>query len=727
MWRVDVAGVQRYDRCLTNDEVRRAVKPLFPEGFKLLTRDLLRVFLFATFLLALVASLAGAAEHSPILLKPGVPIYLASDAPGPVRVAAEDLARDLEGALGAASAIVAERPAGGEGPYIEVRGLDERAVGDVEGREAHRVTADAERIVLQGADVRGTIYAIYSFSEHCLGVAPLWFWASQPPVPQDSVSLPRDLDLRFGSPDVRWRAWFPNDQDLIGRWKWRSRENFEALYEAMLRLKLNCFEGQIAGGASFRPPYRLDRDVAEAHRRGLAFVGHHIYPLGSSYRSWDRFWREVEGREPPPLSVDDAESLETFWRWHAELGQRNGLEQVWLIGFRGNGDRPFWVDFADAPRNERERAAVIERMMDRQVEIVKEVTGEDAPIMRSTLYNELSDLYAKGLLRPPTEPNLIWTFVAARRDHYPAPDVQDADVPEGQPVGYYLNFQFNSTGAHLAQAEGPWKMERNYRFVDGIADRPLEFSVVNMGNIREFVLEGSANASMMWDFDGYDSDRFLVDFCATYFGRDHAEAVAQLYRDFFDSYWQQRRPDLQGFDRQYLFQDLRLNRAMREILDALRDPGRHPPADVLQDDGPAADDSWFNIRPADVGARTQVDALIAGTAESSEKLRRVIDSAEALLPDLPAQSRRFFVDNLLAQARFLLAANAVTHHLGLALQAEDGERRAASLRAAQQAMRAMRAALGEAEHGAFDRWYDGNRIFDIDGHARKLDELLTPG
>ena len=122
--------------------------------------------------------------------------------------------------------------------------------------------------------------------------------------------------------------------------------------------------------------------------------------------------------------------------------------------------------------------------------------------MRTTLYNELSDFYAQGLLRPLPEPNLIWTFVAARRDHYPAPDAQNAKVPPGQPVGYYFNFQFNSTGAHIASGRG--SVENGAQFSlssNGIAPRPLEFSVVNMGNIREFVGEGSANAAMMWNFD----------------------------------------------------------------------------------------------------------------------------------------------------------------------------------------------------------------------------------
>jgi hypothetical protein len=106
---------------------------------------------------------------------------------------------------------------------------------------------------------------------------------------------------------------------------------------------------------------------------------------------------------------------------------------------------------------------------------------------------------------------MIWTFVAGRRDHYPYDDLVNFSPSEGVKLGYYMNFNFASTGAHVAPAESPWKMEFNYRYVNDKA--PLFFSVVNVGNFREFVLELSANAKFLWDCDAYDSgsvhDRLL--------------------------------------------------------------------------------------------------------------------------------------------------------------------------------------------------------------------------
>jgi len=557
-----------------------------------------------------------------------------------------------------------------------------------------------------------------------LGVKPLWFWASQPPQAQQNISIPENTDLRFAPPAVRWRAWFPNDTDLFTPWKNRSQSNYDALYETMLRLKLNCLEGNVADTDSFEAPYSLGRSTQVARERGLAFVGHHIYPLGSNYNNWDDFWRKVENREPPKLSVKNVAELETFWRWHAQLAKRNNLEEIWLIGFRGNGDRPFWDSFADAPQGAKARADIITDMMRRQAAIVKEVTGDATPIMRTTLYNELSDFYAQGLLRPLAEPNLIWTFVAARRDHYPAPDAQNANVPTGQPVGYYFNFQFNSTGAHLAQAEGPWKMERNYRFINGIAPRPLEFSVVNMGNIREFVGEGSANAAMMWNFADYNSDQWLNQFSAQYFGADNAGAVAALYRDFYNSYWQQRPTEMADFERQFLFPDLRLSRAMRQLIDELKKPNPMAPANFFKDNGTSANARYYNINPPT--GQTRLDALIAGTQSSAEKLASIVTRGEALMAQLPAQNRTFFNDDLLTRARFLLATNQTAHHLALAARdGDDKTAKATHLAAARAAAAQMQTALLPAQHDAFAEWYQPERIFGINDRARDIN-ALTP-
>jgi hypothetical protein len=308
---------------------------------------------------------------------------------------------------------------------------------------------------------------------------------------------------------------------------------------------------------------------------------------------------------------------------------------------------------------------------------------------------------------------LIWAFVAARRDHFPAPDIRSYRNDARRPIGYYLNFQFTSSGAHLASAEGPWKMERNFRMVNAISVRPLEFSVVNAGNIREFLLELSADARMMWDFAGYRSNDFLESYCAQYFGQDRAARIAALYRDFYQSYWTQKRPDLPDFERQYVFQDMRYARAMEQILPLIPQGRNLDPLNELRMD---KNGGYFRIVPADNGTSTQIDAILKGTASSIAKL-------QALVTALAPERGEFLNDNLRIQASFMLHLNEALHAVAQAMSAmPDRGRASEQLAAAAQALAAMRNALREAEHDRFTGWYDGDRLFGMAALAARVEK-----
>jgi hypothetical protein len=667
-----------------------------------------------------------------ITLEPGVPILVDPAEPGPVHRAVKDLQRDLELALGVPSPIVHSLAETAHQNAIVVTGTGSLTAefrdSSLNGSEAHLVTvnngANVPHVVLQGADMRGTIYAIYTFSEEFLNIPPLWFWASWEHDRLNSVDVPADTRMIFEEPYVKWRAWFPNDRDLFSPWQERAPENYEAFLETMLRLKMNTLEGRLMDGDAFDKPFTAGREPRAARDRGLVITGHHIFTFGSSMRDWDSYWIKIRNQEPPRTSIKNIDALKSFWRYHIETSVKEDMDVIWLIGFRGNRDIHFWAFYEDSPETDAERGAVIEQMMNEQVKLLKEVTGDASPPMRTTLYAEKSVLFAAGHLRPPSDPTLIWNFVAARRDHFPAADLRNMQVPDDRPVGYYMNFQFTSSGSHLAQGEGPWKMERNFRYVDGKNTRPLEFSVVNAGNVREFVMTMSANAAMMWDFQEYDTDTFLTEFCTRYFGHENAGEVAGLYRDFFNSYWQQKQPDLDGFKRQYIFQDMRYARAI-EQLTAHFSRGYAP--NPLQDRAafvPVAGE-YFRIVPEDNGTENQLEAIIKGTEASIVKLKRVTARGDELFEALPSSRRVFFNDNLLVHARFMLhlneTLNAVTRAF-MTLEAGPDAKTVELLDKAANSLDATRSALDQAEHGKFTGWYDSDTKFKMDGLEERIQQ-----
>src|SRR4051812_26775949 len=78
-----------------------------------------------------------------------------ADAPGPVKKAVEDLASDMEKVFGKRPQIVAQA----NDSAIEIAAPTGGAT------ESFSITVRGNHVLLSGADMRGTIFAIYTFSQ----------------------------------------------------------------------------------------------------------------------------------------------------------------------------------------------------------------------------------------------------------------------------------------------------------------------------------------------------------------------------------------------------------------------------------------------------------------------------------------------------------------------------------------------------------------------------------
>ena len=70
---------------------------------------------------------------------------------------------------------------------------------------------DAKTIAIIGADMRGTIFAVYDVSK-TIGVSPWKFWADVPTQKHDYAALKLSSPVVFPSPKVKYRGIFLNDE-----------------------------------------------------------------------------------------------------------------------------------------------------------------------------------------------------------------------------------------------------------------------------------------------------------------------------------------------------------------------------------------------------------------------------------------------------------------------------------------------------------------------------------
>jgi len=167
------------------------------------------------------------AQGKPILITPAVTIVESAQEPAAVHLATKDLMEDFSKVFGKAPWLVYQMDQAK--PQTNLKdltnpetlliaqsahvppGIDCTKPTD---RESFALsTTDAgvgpthRRVVcLVGADMRGTIYAIYEFSQKVLGVDPMYLWTDKQPAKHVSITLPADFAHSYPSPVFKYRG-----------------------------------------------------------------------------------------------------------------------------------------------------------------------------------------------------------------------------------------------------------------------------------------------------------------------------------------------------------------------------------------------------------------------------------------------------------------------------------------------------------------------------------------
>ena len=194
---------------------------------KILTNSLALVFA-VTLLLTNSSDINASADKAILIKGKDFKIVFSDEESGPLKIALKAFRKDFERVMGADPAVVNEMDGNKSQPEIVIVNrtsgfisIPSGKIRKLDGFESHRIYADAEnnRIYIEGYDLRGTIFGIYTFSEEFLGVPPLHYWSSWVPDKKGEISVSADCDIFFKSPQVRYRSILPGDQDFFNPWK----------------------------------------------------------------------------------------------------------------------------------------------------------------------------------------------------------------------------------------------------------------------------------------------------------------------------------------------------------------------------------------------------------------------------------------------------------------------------------------------------------------------------
>jgi hypothetical protein len=478
--------------------------------------------------MVVVGGEAASAQSAGPAISGAVTIVESAQEKGPVQRATKDLQSDFKRVFGQTPKLVSDiKDAGPVTILIAERenvpaGVECATTSDTEAFAFSVTGAGAgpthQRVVcLTGADVRGTIYAIYEFSQTVLGVDPMYLWTDKQPVKRVSITLRKDFAKTYPSPVFKYRGFFPNDEDLLTGWVVPPRGEqagialsvWDQVFETILRLKGNMV---VPGTWTFPD----DAPVHAATERGLIVNQHHAIPLGVNVARWPR--------DVPYNFSTHPEILERAWT-NAVAEYKPDEEILWSVGLRGLSDSSYASLDPSVQNNDPLLGQRISDAIAEQMKIVR-AKYQNAQFV-TDLWQEGARLMREGYLKIPPEVTLVWA------------DTGYGDMQDGGKVGagqgaYFHTAMMNGQANQLSEMVPVGVIQAELgRYIKAGA---TTYVLVNTSDLRPVTMTTRALMEVAWGGVPAEDDAdgaYYKKWATEEFGAKSASALESVYKDYF--------------------------------------------------------------------------------------------------------------------------------------------------------------------------------------------------
>jgi hypothetical protein len=478
--------------------------------------------------MVVVGGEAARAQSAGPAISGAVTIVESAQEKGPVQRATKDLQSDFKRVFGQTPKLVSDiKDAGPVTILIAERenvpaGVECATTSDTEAFAFSVTGAGAgpthQRVVcLTGADVRGTIYAIYEFSQTVLGVDPMYLWTDKQPVKRVSITLRKDFAKTYPSPVFKYRGFFPNDEDLLTGWVVPPRGEqagialsvWDQVFETILRLKGNMV---VPGTWTFPD----DAPVHAATERGLIVNQHHAIPLGMNVARWPR--------DVPYNFSTHPEILERAWT-NAVAEYKPDEEILWSVGLRGLSDSSYASLDPSVQNNDPLLGQRISDAIAEQMKIVR-AKYQNAQFV-TDLWQEGARLMREGYLKIPPEVTLVWA------------DTGYGDMQDGGKVGagqgaYFHTAMMNGQANQLSEMVPVGVIQAELgRYIKAGA---TTYVLVNTSDLRPVTMTTRALMEVAWGGVPAEDDAdgaYYKKWATEEFGAKSASALESVYKDYF--------------------------------------------------------------------------------------------------------------------------------------------------------------------------------------------------
>ena len=387
-------------------------------------------------------------------------------------------------------------------------------------KEQFRIKTEEDKLVILAGDPLGMVYGLYHISKEILGVLPFWFWNDQIFEQKKEYLVSESYDYRSSPFIVKYRGWFVNDEVLIHKWYVNRKKDlpWEMVFESLIR----CGGNLVIPGTDRNA--HLYRNMAS--NMGLYITHHHAEPLGAP----------MFARRYPELNPSYDEYPDKFHQlWEEGIEEQKNFDVIWNLGFRGQGDRPFWDD---DPRYQtpKSRGELMGQLIQMQDELVKkEVPGAESC---TNLYGETMELYQDGFLKFPDDVIKIWAdngfgkMVTRRQEnHNPRIPALPKEGDTGRHgIYYHVSFYDLQAANHITML--PNKAEFIHDELKKVLSHNVkDYWIINCSNVKPHVYFLDMIAQMWKDGD-VNVDRHLESYVEQYYGRNHVKEITDCFKEY---------------------------------------------------------------------------------------------------------------------------------------------------------------------------------------------------
>ncbi len=576
-------------------------------------------------------------------------------------------------------------------------GAEIRLLRGPQSQECFCLAAANGRLEIRASDELGFIYGVYEISRSLLGIQNFWFWNDQKIIPKEGIDISDDYRFQSKPYAVRYRGWFVNDEVLLRTWSLnRNPEKpWEMVFEALLR----CGGNMVIPGT----------DADSRHYRGLAsamglyITHHHAEPLGA----------EMFAQAYPKLTPSYSKYPDKFQRlWREAIRKQKNMKVIWNLGFRGQGDYPFWLNDPQYQTPE-SRGGLISKIIRTQYDMVRrEVPGA---VCCTNLYGEIMELYRGGFLKLPEDVIRIWAdngygkMVTRRQgNHNPrVPALPEAGEKGKHGIYYHVSFYDLQAGNHITMLPNSPEFVRD-ELGKVLKRGAKDFWIINCSNVKPHVYFLDF-ISKIWRDGTADPASHRTEYVSRYFGAENKEKVSacfEAYPRYALSYG--------GREDEHAGEQF-ANHAARILVSQYMKDSRKRAEELL----------WATDAESLEGQIVWYRGLCGEARKGyAEYLRKCESVSACLLGD----AQRLFRDSLLLQVKIYFycfsGAYLVCQSLLLAIK-KDFQRAFYVAGKARDDYRRANLAMRDREHGKWHNFYANECLTDVKQSAWVLEGLMS--